>query len=194
VIEKPYCLVLLDEFEKAHSDILNLFLQVFDDGRLTDGLGRTVNFQNTIIIATSNAHSDLIKQALDASEPMSSIAEYLKKRLVDFFKPELLNRFSKIVVFRELGINEIRAIAKLNLNDLAKTLEEQGIFLEFSEEAIKEVARLGYDPSFGARPLRGVISEKIKNILAEKILKEEILRGSKAKVDFEEGQFKFISS
>jgi len=191
VIEKPYCLVLLDEFEKAHSDILNLFLQVFDDGRLTDGLGRTVNFQNTIIIATSNAHSDLIKQALDAGEPMSSIAEYLKKRLVDFFKPELLNRFSKIVVFRELGINEIRAIAKLNLNDLAKTLEEQGIFLEFSEEAIKEIARLGYDPSFGARPLRGVISEKIKNLLAEKILKEEILRGDKIKIDFKEGEFEF---
>ena len=193
VIQKPYCLILLDEFEKAHSDILNLFLQVFDDGRLTDGLGRVVDFQNTIIIATSNAHSDIIKQSLDAGESMIDIAQYLKKKLVDFFKPELLNRFSRIVVFKELGINEIRAITKLNLNDLAKTLEEQGIFVEFSEEAVNEIARLGYDPSFGARPLRGVISEKIKNVLAEKILKNEIIKGEKIKIIFEDNQFKFLS-
>ncbi len=193
VIEKPYCLILLDEFEKAHPDILNLFLQVFDDGRLTDGLGRTISFQNTIIIATSNAHSDIIKQALDAGEPMTSISEYLKKKLVDFFKPELLNRFSKIVVFKELGIKEIKEIAKINLNDLAQDLEEQGFFIEFSDEAIEEIARLGYNPSFGARPLREVISEKIKNTLAEKILKKEIQRGDKTKVDFKDGNFKFLT-
>ncbi len=192
VLQKPYCLILLDEFEKSHSDILNLFLQVFDDGRLTDGLGRTVNFQNTIIIATSNAHSDIIKQALDAGEPMTAIAQYLKKKLIDFFKPELLNRFSKIVVFKELSLNEIVSIAKINLDDLVKTLEEQGYFMEFSETAIKEVARLGYDPSFGARPLRGVISEKIKDILANKILKGEIIRGDKIKIDFKDNQFKFL--
>lgn len=192
VAQKPYCLVLLDEFEKADSNILNLFLQVFDDGRLTDGLGRVVNFQNTIIIATSNAHSDIIKQSLDAGESMTNIAQYLKKKLIDFFKPELLNRFSRIVVFKELGMNEIRAIAKLNLNDLAKSLEEQGIFVEFSDEAVNEIARLGYDPSFGARPLRGVISDKIKNVLAERILKGEVIKGEKIKIIFENSQFKFV--
>jgi len=192
VAQKPYCLVLLDEFEKANSDILNLFLQVFDDGRLTDGLGRGSNFQNTYIIATSNAHSDIIKQSLDAGESMTNIAQYLKKKLIDFFKPELLNRFSRIVVFKELGMNEIRAIAKLNLNDLAKSLEEQGVFVEFSEETVNEIARLGYDPSFGARPLRGVISDEIKNVLAERILKGEVVKGEKIKIIFENSQFKFI--
>ena len=103
VLQKPYCLILLDEFEKAFPDILNLFLQVFDDGRLTDNLGRTVDFQNTIIIATSNAHSDIINEALSKGEKMADIAEYLKKKLVDVFKPELLNRFSKVVVFKDHG-------------------------------------------------------------------------------------------
>ena len=193
VIQKPYSLILLDEFEKSHPDILNLFLQVFDDGRLTDSLGRTIDFQNTIIIATSNAHSDLIKQALDAGEFMEGIAEYLKKKLVDFFRPELLNRFSKIIVFKELTPENLKAITQLNLGDLAKTLdEEQGIYLEFTPEVVKEVARLGYDPSFGARPLRGVISDKIKSVLAEKILKEEIIKGETVKIDFENGQFLFV--
>jgi len=193
VIRKPYSLILLDEFEKAHPDILNLFLQVLDDGRLTDGLGRTVDFTNTIIIATSNAHSDLIKQALDSGESVSGIAEYLKKKLVDFFKPELLNRFSKIVVFKELTPENLKVITELNLNDLAKTVEEeQGIYMEFSPEVVKEIVRLGYDPSFGARPLRGVISEKIKSPLAEKILKGEIMNGDTVKISFENGGFKFI--
>ena len=101
--------------------------------------------------------------------------------------------FSKIVVFKELGIKEIKEIAKINLNDLAQDLEEQGFFIEFSDEAIEEIARLGYNPSFGARPLREVISEKIKNTLAEKILKKEIQRGDKTKVDFKDGNFKFLT-
>ncbi|MEK9168339.1 MAG: AAA family ATPase, partial [Patescibacteria group bacterium] len=172
VIQKPYCLILLDEFEKAHPDILNLFLQVFDDGRLTDNFGRTVDFTNTIIIATSNAHSEFIKTHIEAHTPMETIAEELKKKLTDYFKPELLNRFSGVIAFKTLSRENIEAIAGLHLKDLAQSLEEtNGISLDFDEAVVKKIAELGYDPVFGARPLRGVISEKLRSVLAEKILR-----------------------
>ena len=102
-LKKPYSLILLDEFEKAHPDLVNLFLQVFDDGRLTDNLGRIVDFQNTIIIATSNAHSNFIKSEIEAGRTMSAISEELKKKLTEYFRPELLNRFSGIIVFKSLS-------------------------------------------------------------------------------------------
>lgn len=191
ILKKPYTLILLDEFEKAYPDILNLFLQVFDDGRLTDNLGRTVNFENTIIIATSNAHSDIINEALRSGQRMAEISEYLKKRLTDVFKPELLNRFSKIVVFNNLSAEDVAKIALINLKDLAKTLSGQGIILTFSEAAVKEIARLGYDPAFGARPLQRVIEEKLRAPLAEKILKKEIRRGGSYKVELSDGGFVF---
>jgi len=192
VIQKPYCLILLDEFEKAHSDILNLFLQVFDEGRLTDNLGRTVDFTNTIIIATSNAHSDFIKSHIEAHTPFETITEELKKKLTDYFKPELLNRFSDIIVFKPLSPENIEAITKLQLQDLAETVSEvQGINLIFEEPVIKKIAELGYDPAFGARPLRGVISEKIRSPLAEKILRGEIIKGGTIKVILEGEEFKF---
>lgn len=192
VLEKPYSLVLLDEFEKAHPDILNLFLQVFDDGRLTDNLGRTIDFQNTIIIATSNAHSDFIKTEIEKGAPIKQIAEALKKKLVDYFRPELLNRFSDIIVFKNLSLGDIEAISRINLADLANQVREsQGIDLSFDDSAVKQVAELGYDPVFGARPLRNVISDKIKAVLAEKILKGEISRGDVVKVGFKDTQFIF---
>lgn len=192
VREKPYSLLLLDEFEKAHADILNLFLQVFDDGRLTDSSGRTVDFQNTIIIATSNAHSDFIKSSLEKREAMSAIAEQLKKKLVDHFRPELLNRFSNIIVFKTLSPNDIEAIARINLEDLAATLREsQGIELKLKDGAVKEIARLGFDPVFGARPLRNVISEKLKGPLSEMILRGEIVRGGNVEVSVTNNQFNF---
>ncbi len=195
VIQKPYCLILLDEFEKAHPDILNLFLQVFDDGRLTDNLGRTVDFTNTVIIATSNAHSEFIKNHIEAHTPFEAITEELKKKLTDYFKPELLNRFSGIITFKPLSPQNIKAIAELQLNDLAKTCSEnQGINLIFDEEVIEKIATLGYDPAFGARPLRGVISEKIRSVLAEKILKGEVEKGSTAKLIIEEGEIKFTNT
>jgi ATP-dependent Clp protease ATP-binding subunit ClpC len=195
VIQKPYSLILLDEFEKAHPDILNLFLQVFDDGRLTDNLGRVVDFTNTIIIATSNAHSDFIKTHIEAHTPFETITEELKKKLTDYFKPELLNRFSNIVVFKTLSLSDIEAIAELQLRDLSRTLEEtNGISLVFEESAIKKIAEWGYDPVFGARPLRGVISEKLRSPLAEKILKEEIVKGSAVKVVLENEEIKFITA
>lgn len=178
ISEKPYSLILLDEFEKANADVLNLFLQVFDDGRLTDNLGRTVQFDNTIIIATSNAHSSFIKEQIEKGAPIGQVAEELKRKLTDYFKPELLNRFSDIIVFKNLSKEDAKAIARLNLNDLAKALSAaQAIDLAFEESAISAVAELGYDPVFGARPLRNVISERLRSVLAEMILKGEIKKG-----------------
>lgn len=193
VYDKPYSLILLDEFEKAHPDILNLFLQVFDDGRLTDILGRTVDFKNTIIIATSNAYSDFIKQSLEEGKLMEDISEEIKKKLTNIFRPELINRFSDIIVFRDLGFEEIILIAHLQLKKLAKNLKEvRNIEIKFNDLAVKKIAELGYDKIFGARPLRKVINDKIKSVLAEKILKDEIIKGDVIEVSFENNEFKFI--
>ncbi len=184
VLEKPYSLILLDEFEKAHPDILNLFLQVFDDGRLTDNFGRVVSFENTIIIATSNANSLFVKQELEKGRSVKDISVDLKKKLGSYFRPELLNRFSSIVVFRDLTREDIRSIRSLNLKSLADTVNEsQGVELTFSDDAITKIAELGFDPVFGARPLRGVISEQIKNPLSKMILSGSLPRGSKVSVE-----------
>jgi ATP-dependent Clp protease ATP-binding subunit ClpA len=192
ILQNPYSLVLLDEFEKAHGDILNLFLQVFDDGRLTDSLGRTVDFQNTIIIATSNAHSDFIKSEIESGKTIADISETVKKKLTDYFKPELVNRFSQIVVFRNLNQEETKQVAALAINELSATLlDTHGIKITVAEEALVKIAELGYSPVFGARPLRQVISEKIRSVLAEKILKKEIARGNALKIIFENNQFDF---
>jgi ATP-dependent Clp protease ATP-binding subunit ClpC len=191
VLEKPYSLILFDEFEKAYPDILNLFLQVLDDGRLTDGLGRTVDFSNTIIIATSNAHSDIINDALAKGQAMADIAESLKKRLVDIFKPELINRFSKIIIFHNLAPAQLQQVVILNLAEFAGSLKEQGIDLGFDPAAVAEIARLGYDPAFGARPLRRVIEEKIRAPLAEAILEKKVGKGTKITLVCKEGMFGF---
>ena len=191
ILEKPYSLILLDEFEKAYPDILNLFLQVLDDGRLTDGMGRTVDFQHTIIIATSNAHSDIINDALNGGQSMSEVAEYLKKKLTDVFKPELMNRFSKVVIFRDLTIKELEIIAGLQLKDLAASLSEQSIDLTFDESVASYVTRVGYDRAFGARPIRRTIEDKLRAELAEKILRKEIYQGSAIKVFVEDEKVVF---
>lgn len=189
---RPYGLILLDEFEKAFPDLLDLFLQVFDDGRLTDNFGRTIDFTNTIIIATSNAHSDIINDALGKGEGMSAIADYLKTRLTDVFKPELLNRFSKIVIFKDLAPADLRRIVLLDLDELAETVKEQGIYLEFEDAAIAEIVKIGYDPAFGARPLRRVIDERIKAPLSSAILGRTITKGDRVKLVFEGGTFSFL--
>jgi ATP-dependent Clp protease ATP-binding subunit ClpC len=191
VLEKPYGLILLDEFEKAYPDILNLFLQVLDDGRLTDGLGRTVDFTNTIVIATSNAHSDIINDALAKGESMSQIADYLKSRLVDVFKPELINRFSKIIIFKNLEPKELGQIVALGLAEFAESVKAQGIYLEFDPDAVAQLTKLGYDPAFGARPLRRVIEEQIRAPLAEAILGKKIGKDSRVKLVYKEGKFEF---
>jgi ATP-dependent Clp protease ATP-binding subunit ClpC len=187
---KPFSVLLLDEFEKAHYDILELFLPLFDEGKLSDSLGTTVDFSNTIIVCTSNAHSELIKQEIEKGTHIGEISALLKKRLSEYFKPELVNRFDDIIVFRPLTPSEIERIASLNLRDLARRLEdEQGITLSFDPEVAAKVAELGWDPVFGARPLRGVIREQIREALAQEILKQNIRRGDKVSVTVQNGAF-----
>ncbi len=179
VLERPYSLILLDEFEKAYPDILNLFLQVFDDGRLTDNLGRTVDFQNTVIIATSNAHSDFIKSELESGKSMDDVSDVFKDKLTDVFRPELLNRMT-VVVFRNLSREDIVQIARYQIAELVDTLKtEKGIELEIPDDVVIKLAEWGYDPVFGARPLREVISEKLRGPLSEMILSSALDRGAR---------------
>lgn len=190
VLKSPYSLVLLDEFEKAHPDILNLFLQVFDDGRLTDSMGRAVDFQNTIIIATSNANSIFIKEEIEKGSKIEDVAVELKKKLTDYFKPELINRFSDIIVFRDLKPEEIYMVAKFLVKDVIGTLRTaQGIDLRVDDSALHKISELGFSPVFGARPLRQVVSEKVRSTLAEKILRREITRGSVLSLTYTNNQF-----
>jgi ATP-dependent Clp protease ATP-binding subunit ClpA len=192
VLGSPYSLILLDEFEKAHPDILNLFLQVFDDGRLTDSLGRTVDFSNTIIIATSNAHSEFIKTEIEKGRSSEEISEDLKKKLTEYFKPELINRFSDVIVFRGLRVEEIRTIAGFFIAEVAAALREtHGIDLTADSAALTRLAELGWSPVFGARPLRAVVSEKVRSVLAEKILRKEIGRGNSLLLVYENDKFEF---
>lgn len=184
--EKPYALILLDEFEKAFPDILDLFLQVFDDGRLTNNLGETVDFTHTVIIATSNAHSDLINTALREGQQMKDIAEYLKRKLTDVFKPELLNRFSRIVIFKNLSMSDMKKITGLQVKEVIATAGERGINLSFAPEVLEKLSKLGYDPAFGARPLRRVIDENVRSALATHILAEKATRGASVKISLNE--------
>jgi len=178
IIQKPYSLILLDEFEKAHPDLLNLFLQVFDDGRLTDGLGRVIDFSNTIIIATSNANSVYIQDQIRSGRAIADFVDEFKKKLTEIFRPELINRFSDIVVFEPLPPDAIEQIARLNLAKISATLEQsQGIGLSFSDAVVRAIAQAGYDPAFGARPLRKAIDDFIRAPLSEKILAATVVKG-----------------
>ena len=191
VKSNPFSLVLLDEFEKAHQDVLNIFLALFDEGRLTDNIGETINFTNTIIIATSNALSDFIKEEIEKGVEPQKLSETLKKKLTNFFKPELLNRFNEVVVFRPLTQEHLAEIVKLKLRELSKSLmENKKIKLSFGEGVVEKLAELGYNPVFGARPLDSVIRHYIKDNLARAILKEKIGPNSQISFILEEGKLK----
>lgn len=173
----PYTLLLLDELEKAHPDILNVFLQVLDDGRLTDAAGRTVDFTNTIIIATSNAATAFIQEQLQHQVPL----EYIRRSLVrgglsQYFRPEFLNRFDAIVVFKPLSRQEVYQVAELMIKKVASELEAKGIHLRADPEAIAELAEKGFDPLYGARPLRRVIQDNVDSALATQLLTGKIRR------------------
>ncbi len=167
----PFCLLLADEFEKAHPDVVNLFLQLMDDGRLTDGAGRTVDFTNCIVICTSNAGSSVIQDQLRAGIAVETIRDYLvNTELPRRFRPELLNRFDGIIVFKPLSLDDVRAIARLMLAGVTDSLKRRGIALQVTDAAIDELATAGYDPKFGARPLRRVIQERVDDPLAKTLL------------------------
>ncbi len=177
VRQKPFSIVLLDELEKAHPDILNVFLQVMEDGRLTDATGRTVDFTNTILIATSNAGTGFIQDKVKQGLTIEAIKkQLLEGELKEYFRPEFINRFDKVIVFKPLGFEEVVKIAHLMLKDVAKNLEAKGINFRADEEAVRELAKAGFDPQYGARPLRRVIQDRIDNALAQYLLKGKIGR------------------
>ncbi|MFZ2681971.1 MAG: ATP-dependent Clp protease ATP-binding subunit [Patescibacteria group bacterium] len=177
VRKNPFCLLLLDELEKAHPDILNLFLQVMDDGRLTDGLGRTVDFTNIILIATSNAGTQFIQDQVEAGAAISAIkTELMERELKTIYRPEFLNRFDDVIVFTPLTREDVVAIAYLSLAKVTERLKAKGITFSVTDAAVHELAEQGYDPKFGARPLRRVIQEKVENQLADFLLKGSVGR------------------
>jgi ATP-dependent Clp protease ATP-binding subunit ClpB len=199
VRRKPYSVVLLDEIEKAHPDVFNILLQVLDDGRLTDNKGRVVNFKNTIIIMTSNIGSHLIQdnfKVLDEDNRDEVIAK-TKNELFELLKqtirPEFLNRIDELIMFTPLNRNEIRNIVNLQFRHVQDTLAEMGITLDASVEALDWLAELGYDPQFGARPLKRVIQKRILNELSKSILAGTVDKESKIKLDMFDHQFVFIN-
>lgn len=175
--QRPFSLVLLDEFEKAHSQISNLFLQVFDDGRLTDGRGQTVDFTNTIIIATSNAGTKFIQDQMIAGKTIEEFKSEFLEELRNIFPPELLNRFDGVMVFKPLKPEHIRKIVELKLKGVEKDLADKEIKLSATSEFIDRIAELGYAPEWGARPLTRVMQDRVEAILAKKLLKGEIKAG-----------------
>ena len=181
VRRKPYSVILLDEIEKAHSDVFNILLQIMDDGRLTDGHGRTVDFKNTVIIMTSNTGSQWITELGDKDE------EEMKKRITGAmkadFKPEFLNRVDDTVIFHRLGIDEITNIVEIQIERLKGTLKGKKLDLEITGKAKKLLAKEGFDPIYGARPLKRVIQNEVQNVLAMKLLNGEIKEGDKVTVD-----------
>lgn len=177
VRRRPFAILLLDELEKAHPDILNLFLQVFDDGRLTDAAGRTVDFTNCIIVATSNAGTPFVQQAVAEGKGMEEIRTRLMEvELRGTYRPELLNRFDGVIVFKPLTQDEVLQIAYLLVGAVSARLEPKGIGFRATDEAVAELARKGFDPLFGARPLRRVIQEEVDNAIAKALLEGRVRR------------------
>jgi len=200
VRRKPYSVVLLDEIEKAHPDVYNILLQIFEDGRLTDSQGRVVDFKNIVIIMTSNVGATLIKKGAtlgfrgtNDSEEMSykEIKDKVMGELHKTFRPEFLNRIDELIVFKSLNREEIKKITGLMLNEVKKLLEEQKIDLDTTEEAKELLAKEGYDPNFGARPLRRTIEKLIENPISEKILASEFKEGDCVLVEAKDGKIMF---
>jgi ATP-dependent Clp protease ATP-binding subunit ClpB len=199
VRRKPYSVILLDEIEKAHPDVFNILLQVLDDGRLTDNKGRVVNFKNTIVIMTSNIGSHIIQENFqgfeesDKEEVMARTKTQLFELLQKTIRPEFLNRIDEIIMFTPLGRDEIAEIVKLQFRGLQHTLDEMGIQIEATDEALDWLAQLGYDPQYGARPLKRVVQKKILNELSKQILAGKVDRDSKIKLDMFDNQFVFLN-
>lgn len=200
VRRKPYSVVLLDEIEKAHPDVFNILLQVLDDGRLTDNKGRVVNFKNTIIIMTSNIGSHLIQDNFKSlsDENRDEVIAKTKNELFELLKqtirPEFLNRIDELIMFTPLNRSEIRNIVDLQFRHVQETLAEMGVEIEASVEALDWLAELGYDPQFGARPLKRVIQKRILNELSKEILSGKVDKDSKIKLDMFDHKFVFLNN
>ncbi|MFC4620215.1 ATP-dependent protease ATP-binding subunit ClpC [Camelliibacillus cellulosilyticus] len=196
VRQKPYSVILLDEIEKAHPDVFNILLQVLDDGRLTDSKGRTVDFRNTAIIMTSNLGTESINRNKYVGFTVAEEgAEYqrMKQKVMDelkrAFRPEFLNRIDEVIVFHELNKDQIKQIVRLLVNELTTRLKEQGIEIELTDAAINKIAEEGYDPEYGARPLKRALQRRVEDKLSEELLKGSISKGSKALIDYKNDAF-----
>ena len=197
VRRKPYSVVLLDEIEKAHPDVFNILLQVLDDGRLTDNKGRVVNFKNTIIIMTSNMGSHIIQENFEkvTESNKETVVESTRAEVITLLRqtirPEFLNRIDEIIMFQPLMKSEIKGIIKIQLDGLVKLVAENGIELLFSEYALDYLAENGYDPQFGARPLKRLIQKSIINQLSKRILAGDINKTKPVMVDVFDGTVVF---
>ncbi len=187
VRRKPYSVILLDEVEKAHPDVFNILLQVLDDGRLTDGQGRTVDFRNTVIVMTSNLGSHLI-QEMAGEQQYDEMKAAVMEIVGQHFRPEFINRVDDVVVFHPLGQAQIHAIAKIQLSHLTQRLAEHEMGFEITDTALDILAQAGFDPVYGARPLKRVIQQQLENALAEKVLSGAFQAGDTVKVDAQDGE------
>lgn len=185
---KPYTVILFDEIEKAHPDVFNILLQILDEGRLTDGQGRVVNFKNTVIIMTSNVGSRVIQETDDEK----AIKEEIQKLLKAQFKPEFLNRIDEIIIFNKLKESDIEKIVDIQIKELQERLSEKSIKASITEKARGELAKEGFDPSFGVRPLKRLIQKKLYDIIALKLLKGEVKEKSSINIDYDGKNNKFI--
>ncbi|HHY79240.1 MAG TPA: AAA domain-containing protein, partial [Thermoanaerobacter sp.] len=201
VRRKPYSVILLDEIEKAHPDVFNILLQILEDGRLTDSKGRTVDFKNTVIIMTSNVGAELLKkqstlgfmpQEKEDKASYDKIKETLMAELRKTFRPEFLNRVDEIIVFHQLSKEDIEKIADIMIKELNNRLKENNIKLEFTPEAKEEIIKQGYDPNYGARPLRRVIQRIVENQLSELMLQGEVKPGDELIVTAKDGKIDFV--
>ena len=189
VRRKPYCVILFDEIEKAHPDVFNVLLQVLDDGRLTDGQGRTVNFKNTVLIMTSNLGSQMIQSMADQDYQVVKLA--VMGEVKSHFRPEFINRIDEIVVFHALDEANIASIARVQLKQLERRIESMEMRIEISEAAVAELARAGFDPVYGARPLKRAIQQQLENPLSKAILEGKFAPKDTIVVDAKNGVFTF---
>jgi ATP-dependent Clp protease ATP-binding subunit ClpB len=189
VRRKPYSVILLDEVEKAHPDVFNVLLQVLDDGRMTDGQGRTVDFKNTVIVMTSNLGSQMIQQM--AGDDYQLIKLAVMGEVKTYFRPEFVNRIDEVVVFHALDQKHIASIARIQLAYLEKRLARLEMSLDVSEAALMDLASAGFDPVFGARPLKRAIQEHLENPLAKKILDGSFAPKERIRVDVKDGRMVF---
>ena len=188
VRRRPYSVLLLDEIEKAHPDVFNILLQLLDDGRLTDGQGRTVDFRHTVVIMTSNLGADRIQAHARRNESFEELKDELMDMLRQSFRPELLNRIDEIIVFRSLDRDQLMQITRLLLDRVARRMHAQGVELEVSDEAVQYLANAGFDPQYGARPLRRAIQRLLEDELSERLLAGEIEPGQRVRVDLRDGR------
>jgi len=193
VRRRPYSVLLLDEVEKAHPDVFNILLQVLEDGRLTDGQGRTVDFRNTVIVMTSNLGSDVIQTLGLETSSYEQVKSVVMESVSAHFRPEFINRIDEVVVFHSLGAEQIQSIATIQLKNLNRRLEEQGIDLNFDADAMRKLAEAGFDPVYGARPLKRAIQRWVENPLAQKILSGEFSSGAKIRARVNGSDIEFIS-